>query len=253
VRGQRKTVDGGDGGDLAVEIRRRKTLVHESCALAGVPLSGTPVVGQDVQCLEKHVLDLVQHGLSLGAWGEAQRSAEDLVDHRRRRRQLAPVPFEAVHHATVGLRAQRLGEHIGIEKEHLLDAEVHFASGTAVAQRLPVLRLDAVAFVVKGSAELLESRPEVAAGPASRRYSASETMTATGRPRRVSVTGSRASAARTASVRWSFAWAMEYSRAMGAFKMAIFMAVLPAGRRGVTDRSRSLPASSCRPTCAQGA
>ena len=33
-------------------------------------------------------------------------------------------------------------------------------------------------------------------GPASRRYSASETMTATGRPRRVSVTGSPASAAR---------------------------------------------------------
>jgi hypothetical protein len=30
-------------------------------------------------------------------------------------------------------------------------------------------------------------------------------------------------------VRWSFAWAMEYSRTMGASKMAIFMAILPAG------------------------
>ena len=74
-----------------------------------------------------------------------------------------PVAFEAHHHAGVGPGTQRLGEHVGIEEEHRSDAEIHVASGAALAQRLPVLRLDTVAFAVEGRAELLESRPEVAA------------------------------------------------------------------------------------------
>src|SRR5215211_7399708 len=99
-----KTVDAGDGGDLAVGERRRPAYCSQPGAFGGVPLGGSRVVRQYGDRRLHNLLQIPTDGLPPRRWRQTMVAEEQLVPYYGSGHHLLTVLPQPFEYSTVGLR-----------------------------------------------------------------------------------------------------------------------------------------------------
>ena len=209
VRGdQRQAVDGGNGGDLAIDERGRSAGRSESRALRGVPRCSAGVVRKDGEGRLDALTEVGVQGALAAAVGERGHPVHKLVPGDGWDGDGLRVALEGLHDRGVGTRADGLREHVGVDQE----GDHHDTFRPSSRGRTSVSHSSGSS---PSAARWCSSRKASSVdqndGPrrVSRSYSATEISRATRWPRRVSSMGSPSSASWISRESWSFAAAMD--------------------------------------------